>query len=565
MPFKPIFNGLNQIFIQYITRRETVICIRFTALLTTYIMAIDERAYQTEHIDRIIASVSSKRKTLAQAPTGSGKTVIFSLITQRVFRNTGKSVLILVHREELMFQAQRTIKEMLGIDAALINAKTKQYRISRVYIGMVDSVTSRTHLFDNVGLVIIDECHIANFNKMHNLFLEELIIGFSATPKSSSGKHPLNKFYNEIVCGLQIKELISMGYLAQNITRCPKEMVDSSKFEVDKLKGDYKEGVMAIEYKKPKNIINTVKCYLKYCKNKKTLIFNVNIEHSKEVNEAFVECGYNSRNLDSNCTAEERREILQWFKVTPDAILNNVMITTVGFDEPTVVNVILNFSTLSLVKFIQCAGRGGRTVNEELALTLGIEPKFSFNIIDLGGNCMKFGDWNDDRDWSYIFENPHLPGNGVAPVKTCPECEGLVHASLKVCPLDKEDGTPCLHEFVKTVAPQEKEYDEMILITKGIDVDELISRNKSKFDYYTFLEIGDMVVKNMYEIHKTITQKVLDESFDAYYEKCKEWYNKNLAGKNGNIPDISLSSWHIIRAKNNFNSLVEKYKFVLTN
>ena len=143
---------------------------------------------------------------------------------------------------------------------------------------MVDSVTSRTHLFDNVGLVIIDECHIANFNKMHNIFLEELIIGFSATPISSSKKNPLNKFYNAILSGPQINELIKMGFLAQNITRCPKDIVDSSKFEVDKIKGDYKEGQMAIEYKKPKNISNAAKAYMRYCKGKKTIVFNVNIE-----------------------------------------------------------------------------------------------------------------------------------------------------------------------------------------------------------------------------------------------------------------------------------------------
>ena len=74
------------------------------------------------------------------------------------------------------------------------------------------------------------------------------------------------------------------------------------------------------------------------------------------------------------------------------------MIATVGFDEPTVINILLNFSTLSVVKFIQCCGRGGRPIDEDLALRLGVEPKSFFNIIDMGGNCIRFGDWNDDRN-----------------------------------------------------------------------------------------------------------------------------------------------------------------------
>jgi len=101
---------------------------------------MQERKYQQDHIDKIIEEVSVKRKILAQLPTGGGKTIEFSLIAQRYIRNTGKSVLILVHREELMYQAARVIKEMLDIDACLITSESKRYYISRVYIGMVESL-----------------------------------------------------------------------------------------------------------------------------------------------------------------------------------------------------------------------------------------------------------------------------------------------------------------------------------------------------------------------------------------------------------------------------------------
>ena len=97
------------------------------------IMAINDRIYQTEHINKIIEAVSSKRKVIGQLPTGGGKTVEFSLIAQRYFRKTNKSVLILVHREELLLQAQRTIKEMTGVDAYIINAKTKKYKLCLLY------------------------------------------------------------------------------------------------------------------------------------------------------------------------------------------------------------------------------------------------------------------------------------------------------------------------------------------------------------------------------------------------------------------------------------------------
>lgn len=522
---------------------------------------MNPRQYQIDHIERIIEQVSAKRKVLAQLPTGGGKTVEFALIAQRYIRNTGNAVLILVHREELMNQAAKTIKNITGYDPVLITSQSKHYRVARVYIGMVESTVSRLELFDNVGLVIIDECHMANFNKMHLVFLEESIIGFTATPISSSKKEPLNKYYNSIVVGPSIKELIKLGHLSQNITRCPKDIVDSTKLEIDNRKGDYNENKMAAEYKLPRYVINTVKAYRKFCNRQKCIVFNVNIDHSKAVNECFQDWGYNSRHLDSNCTSEERKEILKWFKETPDAILNNVMIATVGFDEPTVRNVILNFSTLSLPKFIQCCGRGSRYIDEELALILGDKPKDHFNIIDLGGNSVRFNsDWNDDRDWEYIFNNPGSPGNGIAPVKTCPQCDGLIHAALMICPLKNEEDEFCSYEFERRKTPEEQDLEEMILITKDIDINELIEKGRKKYEYYPFLELGVDVVNAMYKSFPDPSEAVKQRWFSGYYELCKQWYNKTLAGVNGNIIDISESAWHMRIAQNNFNSLVEKLK-----
>jgi superfamily II DNA or RNA helicase len=73
---------------------------------------------------------------------------------------------------------------------------------------------------------------------------------------------------------------------------------------------------------------------------KKTLIFNNGINTSLYVYETFREAGYPIRHLDNTSSTEERKDILQWFK-TPDAILTSVGILTTGFDEPTVLTIIL--------------------------------------------------------------------------------------------------------------------------------------------------------------------------------------------------------------------------------
>jgi len=531
---------------------------------------MQERDYQIDLNNRVAEEVANVRKTIMFLPTGGGKTVCFAKLIQRFIVASGKSVLIMVHREELMNQAATTIEEVTGHKPHLITSKTSQFRYARVYIGMVESTMSRLNLFDNVGMVIIDECHIANFNKVHQVFMEELIIGVTATPISSSKKDPLRNYYRSIVLGPQISELIKLGFLAHDMTRVPKDCVDTSGFLVDALKGDYSERQMYSEYKLPKHIMNTVDSYFRYCFGEKTLIFNVNIEHSREVAEALVFCGHNARHLASD-NNEERAATLKWFRETENAILCNVMFFTFGFDEPTVRNIILNYSTLSLPKFLQSCGRGSRPIDEMWLLKnqhrypYPVKIKEHFKIIDMGQNCAKFGFWSDDRDWERIFYHPPIPGDGLAPVKTCPECEGLLHAAKMVCDLINSDGDVCLHQFERKKVAEEQDLEEMILMAKGVDIEQLTEIGKRKHMYYPFLEMAVPVVEEMFKkFGGKQSAKTQRQFFNAYFELCKVWYNKTLAGKDGNMDDISDSGFHIRKALENFNKLIEvnnaKYK-----
>ena len=128
----------------------------------------------------------------------------------------------------------------------------------------------------------------------------------------------------------------------------------------------------------------------------KTLIFNNGINTSLYVYETFKEAGYPIRHLDNTSSSEERKEILSWFKKTPDAVLTSVGILTTGFDEPTVKTIILNRATKSLTLYFQMIGRGSRK----------LPNKSDFTVIDLGNNAARFGLWNEPIDWQHIFKSP---------------------------------------------------------------------------------------------------------------------------------------------------------------
>jgi type I site-specific restriction endonuclease len=131
---------------------------------------------------------------------------------------------------------------------------------------------------------------------------------------------------------------------------------------------------------------------------KKTLIFNNGINTSLFVYETFREAGFIIRHLDNTCSPEERKDILSWFKKTPDAILTSVGILTTGFDEPTVETIILNRATKSLTLYYQMIGRGSRK----------LPNKDTFSVIDLGNNAARFGLWSAPIDWQHIFKSPEF-------------------------------------------------------------------------------------------------------------------------------------------------------------
>lgn len=211
-----------------------------------------------------------------------------------------------------------------------------------------------------------------------------------------------------------IKEVVSWnkkGYSEEYFTQLSKT-------------GEFDEKHMGNVFSNTRHVHNCIAAYQSLCKGKKTLIFNCNIDHSRKVNAAFVEYGYPSRHLDSTISDHERTYILEWFKNTPDAILNNVGILTTGYDEPSILAGIINKSTMSLPLWLQMPGR----------LSRPYPGKEEFIIVDMGGNAMSHGDWSDPHDWEDIFFYPDKPRTGgTAPSKVCVGCGAVIHASTKTC------------------------------------------------------------------------------------------------------------------------------------
>ena len=499
-------------------------------------MSITLRPYQERAVTEVATKLAEgKRKVIFQLATGGGKTVVFSAISQRFTEKNESSVLILVHRKELLQQTRKTLYTHFGIIGEAIVAGVRHIKTARVYVGMVESVSRRIQKINGIGLVIIDEAHIANFNKIHQYFPEQFIIGFTATPLSSNKKMPMKDYYDDIVCGVDIPELIQGGHLCQNITFAPKDIVERSALTLKG--GEFDEGAMAAAYSAPRHINNTVKAYEQWGGGTKTIIFNCNIEHSKAVTTAFKLAGYETRHLDGTMNAAERTNTLNWFKHTPTGILNNVAVLTAGFDEPSIETVIINKATMSLPLWLQTTGRGSRPT----------PSKSMFRIIDMGGNALQHGDWCDSRNWADMFHNPKKPRDSdqPAPVKSCPQCQAIIAAQCITCQY-------CGYEFPKKEAAPEEELSELVVITRGIDVQQLISENQDKKDYFTFFRIGRDLAANAGRAKRKMTDELAEQILIEYERMAADWCH--TTGRRWN-------QWHRDRAREHlFTELAARFK-----
>ncbi|OAB29527.1 Superfamily II DNA or RNA helicase [Flavobacterium fryxellicola] len=361
-------------------------------------------AYQKGDIDAIFERIDNappQHHLLYQLPTGGGKTVVFSEIVRRYLSQHDKKVVVLTHRIELCKQTSKMLK---GFDVKnkIINSKVKELPDQNDYscfVAMVETLKNRIndeklHL-DNVGLVIIDEAHYNSFRKLLSSFKNAFILGVTATPLSSNIKLPMHESYDELIVGDTISSLISNGFLAKAVTYSYDVGLTSLKVGIN---GDYTVKSSDDLYTNMAMQEKLLHAYTEKSLGKKTLIFNNGINTSLYVYETFREAGYAIRHLDNTSNNEERKDILHWFKHTPDAILTSVGILTTGFDEPTVETIILNRATKSLTLYYQMIGRGSRK----------LPNKDIFNVIDLGNNAARFGLWSEPVNWQHIFKSPEF-------------------------------------------------------------------------------------------------------------------------------------------------------------
>ena len=179
------------------------------------------RPRQKEFVERSLEALISHGNALGVAPTGAGKTILFSEVIGRYIKANAAKALVIAHRDELTNQnkAKFSLVNPL-ISTSVFDSKYKSWN-GQVTFAMVQTLSLEANIntMPPIDLLVIDEAHHAAANTYRIIIKKALqlnpnciVFGVTATPNRSDGKGLRDVFSN--VCDqISLGELIRSGHL----------------------------------------------------------------------------------------------------------------------------------------------------------------------------------------------------------------------------------------------------------------------------------------------------------------------------------------------------------------
>ena len=321
--------------------------------------------YQEDMKERIEKALRLHRSVMAQMPTGTGKTVLLASVVESFLReHSNCKVWIVAHRRELVSQIRETIERIFSKthpssltlkggstafpkplspqgtgDVTALRCseplRSKDGGPSKVSPDCLSagafnvpikavSIQWLAKHYDEIeeepGMIVIDEAHHAlakTYKEMWKRFPKAKFLGLTATPCRLNGKG-FTDLFDVLVQSWDVPEFISKGRLAtydfvsiksDGVTQ---RLIDSlQKRGAD---GDYQNKEMDMLLNKKPSIERLYRSLEEYGKDRKGIVYAININHANAIAEFYREHGIAAVAIDSKTPASERRILIERFK-----------------------------------------------------------------------------------------------------------------------------------------------------------------------------------------------------------------------------------------------------------
>jgi DNA repair protein RadD len=400
------------------------------------------RPYQSAAVDAVFTYFErATGNPLMVLPTGTGKSVVLAALTQRAITMWPDTrVLMVTHQRELIQQNFMTmLRAWPEAPAGIYSAGLSRRDIrAQILFAGIQSIHRHAYQVQRCDLVLIDEAHLLGRGDsgMYRSFLAQLneinagllkVVGFTATPyRLDSGllHEGKDRLFTDIAYEVPVLEMIQQGYLCPVVPKQTATQLDVG--GVGTRGGEFIAKDLEAAVDRDEVTRAAVQEIVQHGEGRGSwLVFCSGVAHARHARDAIREHGVSAETVTGDTPGPERDGILAAFKAGRLRCVTNANVLTTGFDAPGTDLIALLRPTKSVGLYVQMVGRGTRLA----------EGKDDCLVLDFAGNTARHGpiDTVDGR-------KKEPAGEGEAPIKVCPECQTINHASVRRC-------VGCDHEF----------------------------------------------------------------------------------------------------------------------
>ena len=271
------------------------------------------------------------------------------------------------------------------------------------------------------GMIVIDEAHHAlakTYKEMWERFPKAKFLGLTATPCRLNGKG-FTDLFDVLVQSWDVPEFISKGRLAtydfvsiksDGVTQ---RLIDSlQKRGAD---GDYQNKEMDMLLNKKPSIERLYRSLEEYGKDRKGIVYAININHANAIAEFYREHGIAAVAIDSKTPSSLRKELIERFKASSN--------TSQNFSKTYPSSLTLKGGSTAFPKPLSPQGTGDVTAlrcSEPLRSKVGGPSKVSPDCAGwdrLGATCLRAADGVADGAADGLGATCLRPADELAPIQ----------------------------------------------------------------------------------------------------------------------------------------------------
>lgn len=317
---------------------------------------------------------NSETIALLYHATGTGKTVTAVMDA----KSCGGRTLFLAHTQELVNQATEAFRKLWpSVTVGRYMESIKQPN-AHVVCGSVQSVALHLDSFkdNDFDYLIVDEAHHAaadTYQKVLSYFKPSFTLGLTATPERTDDNKVILDIFKNTAHKLDIQTAVEIGELVP--IRCIRihTNIDLTKVRFNSVQYNIRDLESKIYVPERSRLI--VDTWLKYVRDKRTVVFCASVKHAEQIAELFQEAGINAASVSGGMKQSERKEFQDKFVNREIQVLCACDLLNEGWDCPEIEVLFMARPTMSKVLYTQQLGRGMR-------LFPGKESLMVFDFVD---------------------------------------------------------------------------------------------------------------------------------------------------------------------------------------